>query len=157
MMLIMNLKLKILTLFMTFNCFLTNAQDDSFNVFQCAEIFGDSITFLNDFDLYQAKRKTSMDPNGEVWEVYLMKDTEYRFAICSKDGINDKVMCLFDDEVTEANPYLTTGLKGKSSPFFDYSCYKSGIYKLSIRFKNDSQIGKEMRVIGLLGFIKKFK
>jgi hypothetical protein len=151
----MNLKQTIITAFIFLNTFETYAQDDSFNVFQCAEIFGDSITFLNDFDLYQAKRKTPEDLNGKIWEVYLIQDTEYRFALCSKDGINDKILRLFDDTVTEDNPYLSTGLKGKSNAFFDFKCTKSGIYKVSIRFKNPSMIGKELRVIGLLGFIRK--
>jgi hypothetical protein len=151
----MNLKLRLFAAFLFIGCFHLQAQDDNFNVFQCAEIFGDSITFLNDFDLFQGKRKLPEDPNGEVWDIYLIKDTEYRFAICSKDGINDKIMRLFDEEVTEENPYLSTGLKGKSKSYFDFTCTKSGIYKISIRFKNNSEIGKEIRVIGLLGFIRK--
>ncbi len=151
----MILKHTIITLILIANLINAYAQDEEFNVFKCAEVFGDSITFLNDFDLYQAKRKSINEPNGEVWDIYLIKDTEYRFAICCKDGLNDKIMRLFDEKVTEANPYLSTGIKGKTSPYFDFTCTKSGIYKVSIRFKNESVIGKELRVIGLLGFIKK--
>lgn len=129
--------------------------DDRGRIFKCARIFGDSITFLNDFDINQQKRKTSEDPNGNEWEVYLMKGTEYRFALCCENGINDKVMRLFNEEFNEENPLGCTGLKGRSNPYFDFICTKSDIYKVSIRFKKEDVLGKPLSAIGLLGFIRK--
>jgi len=129
--------------------------DDRNRVFKCAQIFGDSITFLNDFDINQPKRKIPEDPNGTEWEVYLMNGTEYRFAICSQTGINDKIMRLYNEENNEEYPLGSTGLKKRSNPYFDYICRKSDIYKVSIRFKKENIIGKQLTAIGLLGFIRK--
>lgn len=131
--------------------------DDSGRVFRCAAIFGDSITFLNDFNIHQSKRKTKEDPNGNEWEVYLMKGTVYRFALCCEDGINDLIMRLYNEEFNEENPLGSTGLKSRSKHYFDFICYKSDIYKVSLRFKKEGLLGKQLTAIGLLGFIRKIK
>ena len=129
--------------------------DDRNTIFKCAQIFGDSITFLNDFSLNLPKRKISEDPNGKEWDVYLMKGTEYRFALCCSDGINDKIMRLFNEEFTEDNPIGSTGSERKSNSYFDFICRKSDIYKVSIRFKKENVIGVQLTAKGLLGFVRK--
>ncbi len=131
--------------------------DDRGRIFRCAAIFGDSITFLNDFDLNLQKRKATEDPNGTEWEVYLMKGTEYRFALCCEDGINHLIMRLYNEEFNEENPIGSTGLKSRSKLYFDFICNKSDIYKVSLRFKKEDLLGKQLTAIGLLGFIRKIK
>ncbi|MCD4793555.1 MAG: hypothetical protein K8R54_10000 [Bacteroidales bacterium] len=129
--------------------------DDNNTIFKCAQIFGDSITFLNDFSLNLPKRKISEDPNGKEWDVYLMKGTEYRFALCCSDGINDIIMRLFNEEFTEESPIGSTGSERKTNPYFDFICRKSGIYKVSVRFKKENVIGVQLTATGLLGFVRK--
>ena len=129
--------------------------DDRDRVFVCAKVFGDTITYLNDFSIKNEKRKSLEDPNGEKWEIYLMKGTEYRFALCCPSGIDDKIMRLFDENTSEEAPILSTGSERKSKPYFDFICTKSGIYSVSIRFKKDTLLGKELSATGLLGFIRK--
>jgi len=129
--------------------------DNKDRVFQCAKLLGDSITYLNDFEINQDKRKSADDPNGEVWDIYLMRGTEYRFALCCPAGIDDKIMRLFNVSSTEENPILTTGMQKKSNFYFDFICKKSGVYKVSIRFKQENLLGKELSATGLLGFIRK--
>jgi hypothetical protein len=131
--------------------------DDKNRVFHCAKIFGDTITYLNDFDIRQDKRKSLNDPNGEVWDIYLMKGTEYRLALCCPAGIDDKVLRLFDENSSEEMPIISTGSGRRSLQYIDFICTRSGIYHVSIRFKEDNLIGKELIATGLLGFIRKVK
>ncbi len=134
-----------------------NAQTiDRNSVFRCAKVFGDSITFLNDFTVTNPKRKTPEDPNGKEWEVYLMHGTVYRFALCCYSEGSPVVMKLYDDTVKEANPYWLIKQHSKRS-YYDFVCKKSAVYKVSIRFKNDKILNRELSAIGILGFIRKLR
>ena len=148
--------LSVIILLLTFSYSKSFSQcDDKNMVFKCAQIFGDTITFLNDFSINQPKRKTNEEPNGMEWEIYLMKNTEYRFAICCSEGINDKVLILFNDEYPEENPIGSTGFQKKTNPYFNFICKKSDIYKVSVRFKKENVLGKQLKALGLLGFVRK--
>jgi hypothetical protein len=146
------LTISLVTLFLfNLNAFAQQC-DTRGKVFECAEIFGDSVTYLNDFEVIQPKRKTKDSPNGMEWDIYLMKGTEYRFALCCKP-YSDKILNLYDDKVTEQNPYETTEVSRKG--YFDFVCTQSGIYKVSIRFKSEESISKEMYALGILGYVRK--
>ncbi len=129
---------------------------DRNSIFKCASVFGDSITFLNDFTVDNPKRKTKDEPNGQEWNVYLMKGTVYRFALCCFTPGKDIEMKLYDDTVTEQHPYNVLKQKKKTT-YFDYVCKRSDIYKVSIRFRDNSVLNKELKAIGLLGFVRKIK
>lgn len=128
--------------------------EDRNRIFECAQIFGDSITFLNDFEVNQPKRKVSDDPNGASFQIYLMKGTEYRFALCCL-SLSNKVMKLYNDSITEKNPIRSTYTNRRNKRYFDFICRKSGIYNISIRFKKDNVMGEEFSTLGILGFIRK--
>lgn len=144
-------------LFFAFIVFESQSQTiDRNSIFRCAKIFGDSITFLNDFTVNNPRRKTTEDINGQEWDVYLIKGTMYRFALCCYSGGSTLIMKLYDDTVTEKNPYYFIKQHSKKS-YFDYVCKKSALYKVSIRFNNEKNLNKELSAIGILGFIKKVK
>ena len=130
---------------------------DRDKVFKCAQFFGDSIIFLNDFEVVKAKRKVEEDPNGEVLEVFLMEGTEYRFAMCGCSSLKDIVMTLYSNSVPESEAYGSTYINGKNQRYYDFICKDSGVYKVSIRFKKENVIGKELSALGILGFIRKVK
>ena len=149
----------IITLFFAFLLFVSvnsySQQDNSEKIFRCAQLFGDSITFLNDFYINIPKRKTIDDPNGKEWDVYLMRGTLYRFALCSATGTHDKVLNLFNLEDSENKPCGSSYADRRNRVYFDFLCEKTGIYKVSIRFKDKNEIGKPISAIGILGFIRK--
>ncbi len=126
------------------------------HVFKCAQFFGDSIIFLNDFEVKQSKRKIKEDAEGKIWDIYLMKGNLYRFVLCSKDASLIE-MKLYDDITTRNYPYKSTLVNGKDVKYFDYICKKSNVYKLSILFKEHNLLGVPLNAIGILGFIKKVK
>ncbi len=147
----------ILILLLSFFISKSEAQEVSRNsIFDCASVFGDSITFLNDFTVSKPKRKTADEPNGQEWEVYLMKGTVYRFALCNYSTDKHIIMKLYDDTVTEKKPYRLVYAESKKT-YFDYVCKKSSVYKVSIRFEDKKITGKELAAIGILGFIRKIK
>jgi len=130
---------------------------DRNSIFRCAKIFGDSITFLNDFTVHNPKRKAAEDhPNGQEWDVYLMKGTVYRFALCCYSKGSPIIMKLYRDSISEKNTNFFIKQNSKKS-YFDYVCENSGVYKVSIRFKNDKMPDEELSAIGILGFIRKIK
>jgi len=126
------------------------------SVFGCAKIFGDSITFLNDFTISQQKRKTKEDANGQEWEIYLMHGTVYRFALCCYSKGSPIILKLYNDTLTEQNPFNEIRQHSKKK-YFDFICKKSDVYKVSIRFKNSNILNQELDAIGILGFIRKIK
>jgi len=153
----LNKKIYILLIVLLFFTSLSYGQyDDRDRVFKCAQFFGDSIIFLNDFDIVQDKRKVKEDPNGKEWEVYLMNGTEYRFAICCQ-SLKDIEMKLYSDSIPENTPIGSTYVNKKNQKYFDFLCKKSEVYKVSIRFKKENVIGKELTALGILGFIRKIK
>ncbi len=125
-------------------------------VFKCAQFFGDSIIFLNDFKVNNPKRKVKEDSNGKEWDIYLMKNTEYRFAMCCK-SLSKISMKLYCDSISENNPLLSTYMNGKNQRYFDFICMKSALYKVSIRFKKENVLNKELDAMGIVGFIKKIE
>ncbi len=150
------LKFLIFLILIGFNYKLNAQTMDRNSIFKCASVFGDSITFLNDFTVDNSKRKTKEDPNGQEFEVYLMKGTVYRFALCCYSEGRNIEMKLYDDTVTEKHPYNII-IQHKKNNYFDFVCKRSDIYKVSVRFRDDNTLDKELKAIGLLGFVRKIK
>lgn len=122
-------------------------------VYQCAT--KTQSIYLRDFN---AKLKSSKDPeeSGARWTVVLNKDAHYRFNLCTPEGFEDKViLTLFDSQHPETtNPYGTTydAKANKHNDAFDFICKKSGMYYVSIKFK-DGVVGKKSCAVGILSFV----
>lgn len=122
-------------------------------VYACATK-GQSI-YLRDFN---AKLKASKDPNesGARWTVVLNKDAHYRFNLCTPEGFEDKViLTLYDSQHPETTAPWGSTYDTKSNKFydsFDFVCKKSGMYYVSVRFK-DGLTGKKSCAVGILSFV----
>jgi len=122
-------------------------------VYTCATE-GQSI-YLRDFN---AKLKNSTDPaeSGARWTVVLNKDAHYRFNLCTPDGFENKViLTLYDSQHPEkTDPYGTTfdESTNKHIKYFDFICKKSGMYYVSIRFK-DGVTDKKTCAVGIMSFV----
>jgi hypothetical protein len=152
--------IKLITFLFTFSAFCFISQDlkaqcdDEMGVFDCADLLGgDTVIYLSDFLAKGKKMKLNSDSRFD-WDVYLNKNTNYRFALCCKEGISDKEMILYNDENPEENPCGSTFINGNDKLFFDFHCPKDGMYNICIRFK-DKNINKRLCAIGLLGYIGK--
>lgn len=122
-------------------------------VYQCATK-GQSI-YLRDFN---AKLKASKDPeeSGARWTVVLNKGAHYRFNLCTPPGFEDKViLTLYDSQHPETtNPWGSTYDPKNDQHFesFDFICRKSGMYYVSIRFKEGVK-AKKSCAVGILSFV----
>ena len=132
---------------------------DKMGIFKCSDMFNEEgVSFLNDFTISTKKRKRITDENGEEWEVFLVKNTKYRFALCCYAGIEDIELRLYDKKKNkEINPISSTFQNGEDVPYFDFVCPQSSLYFVSIRFKNKETTGKKLCAIGLLGYAGKVK
>ena len=125
---------------------------DETGVFKCAEMFTpEGITFMNEFTTNVKKRKSASAPNGQVWDVYLLANRKYRFALCCYEGLDDIVLTLYDEAHPEESPIGSTFQDGKDQVYFDFICETEAQYKVSIRFKDNNTTGK-LCAIGLLGY-----
>jgi hypothetical protein len=128
--------------------------DDEMGVFNCAELLGgDTVIYLSDFTAKGKKKKTYNDVRFD-WDVYLNKNTNYRFALCCSDGIADKELILYNEDFPIETPCASTFKDGLDNYFFDYHCLKDGLYNVCIKFKNEKNT-KRLCAIGLLGYIGK--
>ena len=131
----------------------TKAQCRQQMVYSCATK-GQSI-YLRDFN---TKLKNSSKPqdSGSRWTVVLNKDAHYRFNLCTQEGFESKViLTLYDSQNPEkTHPYGSTydSKSGKHYDHFDFICQKSGMYYVSIRFK-EGVTDKKTCAVGILSFV----
>ncbi len=99
------------------------------------------------------KKKARVDGSINKWDVYLNANTRYRFAICCDAGSEGIIMELKEGESVEITG--TTFIGNKYEQFFDFTCKKSGNYKVYMSFKEEYKNKKKYCAIGLMGYIGK--
>ena len=122
-------------------------------VYTCATK-GQSI-YLRDFNTKLKNTRRSSD-NGSRWTVVLNKDAHYRFNLCTPEGFEKKViLTLYDSQNPEkTDPYGATydPDSGKHYDSFDFICRKSGMYYVSIRFK-EGVSDRKTCAVGIMSFV----
>ena len=120
-------------------------------VYSCATK-GQSI-YLRDFN---TKLKNNQTQSGARWTIVLNKDAHYRFNLCTPEGFENKViLTLYDSQHPEkTTPYGSTydPKTGKHIDHFDFICRKSGMYYVSIRFK-EGVSDRKTCAVGILSFV----
>ncbi len=121
-------------------------------VYKCATEGGNAI-YLRDFNTKLNKIKTGSSDPGTKWTVVLNKGTRYRFILCTPPGFeNEVVLTLFDSQHPEGtNPWLKTT---ESRNVMDYVCRRSGMYYVSIKYK-DGYGKRKSCAVGILSFVGK--
>ena len=121
-------------------------------VYTCATK-GQSI-YLRDFNT--KLKNTNNNDSGTRWTVVLNKDAKYRFNLCTPDGFEHKViLTLYDSQHPEkTNPWGATfnTSTGDFYESFDFVCKKSGMYYVSIRFK-EGVTDKKTCAVGIMSFV----
>lgn len=134
-----------------------NAQCKQQRVYQCATQNNKAI-YLRDFNT-KLKPVRGSGESGQKWTVVLNKGTRYRFNLCTPEGFQDKVvLTLYDSQHPEqSNPYASTNVDGKDVKSFDFTCQKTGMYYVSIRFKSKISDAQKSCAVGILSFVGKNK
>jgi len=137
---------------------LTSAQCKQQLVYTCATE-GEGAIYLRDFNT-KLKKATGEEDSGTKWTVVLNKGTHYRFILCTPDGFDEKVvLTLYDSQNPEkTGPHGSTWDQENDKDYkqFDFICEKSGMYYVSIRFKDESD-DKKTCAVGILSFVGKNK
>ena len=111
--------------------------------------------YLRDFNTKLKKVRAGQE-SGTKWTVVLNKDAHYRFNLCTPAGDEGKiVLTLYDSQHPEdTNPHGSTYDEKTKKDYnsFDFHCRKSGMYYVSIRFK-DGQGTRKTCAVGILSFV----
>ena len=116
---------------------------------RCALSAGTDAKFLKDF-VVQLGKTTSQNDLRYKANMSLWKNTKYHFTLCNtkdskgqlilniKDGANKSVLSSYDQKT------------GKTYPYIDFICNKSGIYQLNYDFIN----GQQGSGVGVVSMVK---
>ncbi len=123
----------------TFICDIANAQCKQQFVYNCTTTSNG--VYLKDFNA-----KIRSDQKETKWTIVLDKNSKYEFRICTPENAkNDIVFTLHDSQETPCG----ISENGES---FEFVCEKTGMYYISIKLDEDSNI-KKTCAVGILSFI----
>ena len=118
-------------------------------VSNCAINAGANAKYLKDFRVQLGKTANPADLRYKA-NMSLWKNTKYRFTLCNtEDSKGQLILSLKDD----ANKIILSSFDqktGKTYPFVDFICRKSGIYQLNYDFTN----GQQGSGIGVVSMVK---
>lgn len=125
------------------------AQDNNDLVSLCVNDASNEATYLKDYVVKLPSAQPGARKPVAKNTILLLKNTHYRFTICSSDKYNGEgILQLFDTKRLIASTFdPNTGKNYKSIDFF---CKKSGPYTIYISFKD----GKEGMAVGILSYVK---
>ena len=136
-----------LSLMLSIGFLLTGQSSDPF-VSKCVMNAGDDARYLKDFRIQLGKAVEENDLRYKA-NMSLWKNTKYRFTMCNaEDSKGQLILSLKDD----ANKIILTSYDkktGKTYPFVDFVCNKSGIYQLYFDFA-DGQQGSGVGVVSMV-------
>jgi hypothetical protein len=133
----------------------THAQCKQQLVYNCATNNGGAI-YLRDFNAKLKKARGNKPAAVARFSVVLNRGTHYRFNLCMPDGMDGKaVLKLYDPHRTHGSTWDQD--KNVDYKAFDFVCQKSGVYYVSIGFKDEGADDDKGCAVGILSFVGKNK
>lgn len=114
----------------------------------CIANSGANTRYLKDFRIELGSTTIHSDLRYKA-NISLWKNTKYRFTLCNKQESKGQLILNIKDN---ANKLVLTSFDqktGKTYPFVDFICNKSGIYQLDFDF-TDGQQGSGVGVVSML-------
>jgi len=115
---------------------------------KCVISAGDNAKYLKDFRIQLGKG----DAQGELRfkaPCSLWKNTKYRFTMCNTQDSKGQLYLSIKDDVNKTVISSFDQKTGKTYPYIDFICNKSGIYQLNYDFTGAQQ-GSGVGVISML-------
>jgi len=126
------------------------AQGDEGLVSICVNEASSDATYLKDYVVKLPEAQPGTRQPIAKNTILLLKNTHYRFTICSSDQYRGEgILQLYDTKRMLASTYNPK--TGKVYKSIDFYCTKSGPYTVYISFKD----GKEGMAVGILSYVKK--
>jgi hypothetical protein len=117
-------------------------------VSNCVMNAGSNAKYLKDFRVQLGKASVSGELRYKA-QMSLWKNTKYRFSMCNSEDSKGKLIITIKDDANKVVVSSFDRKTGKTYPFIDFICNKSGIYQLNYDF-NDGQQGSGVGVVSMV-------
>lgn len=107
-------------------------------VSKCIIDAGRDAVYLKDFRIQLGKSAAQTDLRYKV-NMSLWKDTKYRFSMCNSNDSKGQLILNIKDEADKVILSSFDQKSGRTYPYVDLICNKSGIYHLNYDFINGQQ------------------
>ena len=118
-------------------------------VSDCSLTAGPNTKYLKDFRIQLGKAEAGEELRYKS-QISLWKNTKYRFTLCNARNSTGKLILSIVDETDKVILSSYDRKTGKTYPYVDFICNKSGVYKLHFDFHE----GKEGSGIGIVSMVK---
>jgi hypothetical protein len=115
----------------------------------CAINAGPNAKYLKDFRVKLGKTANLADFRYKA-DFALWKNTKYRFTLCNSDDSKGQLILTIKDESNKVILSSFDSKSGKTYPYVDFTCNKSGKYQLNYDFTE----GQQGSGIGVISMIK---
>jgi hypothetical protein len=126
---------------------LTGQSSDPF-VSKCVMNAGNDAKYLKDFRI-QLGKATQQNELRYKANMSLWKNTKYRFTMCSTEESQGQLILSIRDDANKVVLSSYDKKTGKTYPFVDFVCNKSGIYQLNYDF-TEGQQGSGVGVVSMV-------
>jgi len=117
-------------------------------VSNCITTAGPGSKYLKDFRVQLGKASTAGDLRYKA-QMSLWKNTKYRFSMCNSEDSKGKLILTLKDDANKTVFSSFDQKTGKTYPYIDFTCNKSGIYLLNYDFI-DGQQGSGVGVVSMV-------
>jgi hypothetical protein len=128
--------------------FLLTGQSTDPLVSNCVMNAGSDAKYLKDFRI-QLGKATGQSELRYKTNMSLWKNTKYRFTMCSTEDSKGKLILNIKDDANKVILSSYDKNTGKTYPFVDFVCNKSGIYQLNYDF-TEGQQGSGVGVVSMV-------
>ncbi len=129
--------------------FLLPGQSTDPMVSKCVMSAGNDAKYLKDFRVQLGKATAQSELRYRA-NMSLWKNTRYRFTMCSTESSQGKLILNIKDDANKVILSSYDKNTGKTYPFVDFVCNKSGIYQLNYDFTN----GQQGSGVGVVSMVK---
>lgn len=117
-------------------------------VSNCVTTAGSGAKYLKDFRVQLGKAPSAGELRYKA-QMSLWKNTKYRFSMCNSEDSKGKLILSLKDDANKVILSSFDQKTGKTYPFIDFICNKSGIYQLNYDFI-DGQQGSGVGVVSMV-------
>ena len=136
-----------LTILLAFG-FLSFGQVSDPLISSCAANAGADAKYLKDFRI-QLGKATAQGELRYKANMSLWKSTKYRFSMCNEESSKGQLYLVIKDEGNQIILSTFDKKTGKTYPYVDFECNKSGIYTINYDF-TDGQQGSGVGVVSMV-------
>jgi hypothetical protein len=117
-------------------------------VSSCISNAGPNAKYLKDFRIQLGKAAAAGELRYKA-QMSLWKNTKYRFTMCNSESSQGKLILTIKDDTNKQVLSSFDQKTGKTYPYVDFICNRSGIYQLGFDF-TDGQQGSGVGVVSMV-------